>query len=81
MSRAHRHVGTSQPTFEPELEVPFDLEFKRTISVDRFAACLAQHLGKTQEEKKSGSRIETCFLSTSPVLEWTVHTTGQKVEG
>ncbi len=70
--RAHRYVGTSQPTFEPELEVPFDLEFRRTISVDEFAAHLAKHLGKTQEEKR------TCFLSMSPILEWTVHTTGQK---
>ncbi|KAH0566167.1 hypothetical protein GP486_000435 [Trichoglossum hirsutum] len=76
--RAHRHVGTSQPTFEPELEVPFDLEFKRIISVDGFAALLAEHLGKTKEEERTGNKVETCFLSMSPVLEWTVHATGQK---
>ena len=76
--RAHRYVGTSQPTFEPVLEVSFDLEFKRTISVDQFAAHLAEHLGKTQEEKRIGDMVETCFLSMSPVLEWTVHATGQK---
>ncbi|KAF2477137.1 uncharacterized protein BDR25DRAFT_339154 [Lindgomyces ingoldianus] len=59
-------------------EVPFDLEFKRTFSVNKFAALLAKHLGKTQEEKRTGDRVETCFLSMSPVLEWTVHATGQK---
>jgi hypothetical protein len=67
--RAHRHVGTSQPTFELELEVPFDLEFKRTISVDGFAAHLAEHLGKTLQEKRTGDKVEACFLSMSPVLE------------
>ena len=76
--RAHRYVGTSQATFEPDLEVSFDLQFKHTISVDRFAALLAEHLGKTQEEKKIGDRVKTCFLSMSSVLEWTVHATGQK---
>jgi hypothetical protein len=76
--RAHRHVGTSQPTFAPKLEVPFDLEFKRTVSVDEFATLLAEHLGKTQEEERTGNRVETCFLSMSSVLEWTVHATGKK---
>lgn len=76
--RAHRHVDTSEPTFKPELEVPFDLEFKRTFSVDEFAAFLAQNLGKIQEKKRTGNRREICFLSMSPVLEWTAHATGQK---
>lgn len=76
--RAHRYVGMSQPTFQPELEVPFDFESRRTISVDKFAAHLAKHLGKTQEQKRTGDKIQTYFLSMSSVLEWTIHTTGQK---
>jgi hypothetical protein len=76
--RAHRYVGPGQPIFEPELDAPFDLEFKRTTSVDGFVEFLAQHLKKTQEEKNTGNKVETCFLSMSPVLEWTIHATVQK---
>jgi hypothetical protein len=45
--RAHKHVGASQPTFVPDLDVPFDLEFRRTLSVNEFATDLAEYLGKT----------------------------------
>lgn len=55
--------------------MPFDLEFRRTFSIDEFAAFLAEHLNKTQEVK------ETCFVSMSPILEWTIHTAGQKQRG
>jgi hypothetical protein len=55
--------------------VPFDLQFRRTFSIDEFAAFLAEHLNKTQEVK------ETCFVSMSPMLEWTLHTAGQKQIG
>jgi len=68
-------VGTRQPTFVPDLNIPFDLEFRRTVSIDEFAAFLAEHLNKTQE------RRETCFLSMSPMLEWTMHTAGQSQRG
>jgi hypothetical protein len=76
--RAHKYVGASQPTFVPELDVPFDLEFRRTLSVDEFATDLAEHLGKTRKEKEIGEKIETYFLSASLILEWTIHTAGQK---
>lgn len=58
--------------------MPFDLEFRRSLSIDEFAAGLAEHLGKTQKEKEIGEKIETCFVSTSPILEWAIHTAGQK---
>jgi hypothetical protein len=45
-------VGASQPTFVPDLDVPFDLEFRRTLSIDEFAADLAEHLGKDTEGER-----------------------------
>jgi hypothetical protein len=72
-------VGTSQPTFVPDLQVPFDLEFRHNWSFDDFAAILlAKYLNKTREEKGRGEKIETCFVSMSSILEWTIHTAGQK---
>lgn len=65
-------MGTSQPVFISDLNIPFELESKRTFSIDKFAAFLAEHLNKTQEPK------DTCFVSLSPILEWTIHTVGQK---
>jgi hypothetical protein len=76
--RAHKHVGTSQPMFVPELNLPFNLEFRRTFSIDDFAVFLAEHLNRTRKEKETGEKIETCFVSMSAILEWTIHTTGQK---
>jgi hypothetical protein len=58
--------------------VPFDFEFRSTLSINDFAMNLAEHLGKTQKEKETGEKIETCFVSMSPILEWTIHTVGQK---
>jgi hypothetical protein len=52
--RAHRHVGTSQPIFVPDLNMPFDLEFRRTTSINEFVAELVLHLSKSQEEKERG---------------------------
>lgn len=46
--------------------------------MDEFTEFLARHLGKTQEEKETGNKVETPFLSMSPELEWTIHATGQK---
>ena len=71
-------MGAGQPTFVPDLDVPFDLGFRRIFSVEEFAADLAEHLGKTQKEEEIGEKIETYFVSTSPILEWTIHTAGQK---
>jgi len=71
------HIGASPPTFVPDLDVPFDLEFRRTLSIDDFEADLAEHLGKTQKEKEIGEKVETYFVSTSPILEWAIHTAGQ----
>ncbi|OBT94396.1 hypothetical protein VE01_07775 [Pseudogymnoascus verrucosus] len=71
--RAHKHAATSQPTFVPDLDVPFDLGFRRTHSIDKFVEDLAEHLGKTRKAKS-----ETYFVSMSPILEWTIHTAGQK---
>jgi hypothetical protein len=48
------------------------MEFRRTSSIDEFPALLAQHLKKTQDVK------ETCFVSMSPILEWTSYAAGQK---
>lgn len=76
--RAHRHVGTGPLVFVPDLNVTFGLEFQRSASIGDFATMLAEHLNKTQIEKETGSRIKTCFLSLSPILEWTLHKTGQK---
>jgi hypothetical protein len=71
-------LGANQPTFVPDLNVPFDLEFRHTLSVEEFAADLAEHLSKTQKGKEIEKKIETYFVSMSPILEWTIHTTGQK---
>lgn len=76
--RAHKHVGSSQPKFVPDLDVPFDLEYRRTYSIDDFARRLALHLSKTKKKEEMGEKIETCFLSTSSNLEWTIHVAGQK---
>lgn len=46
--------------------------------MDAFAAFLTEHLGKLRKEGETGHKVETCFLSLSPSLEWTVHTTGQR---
>jgi hypothetical protein len=42
----HKHVGASQPTFVPDLNVPFDLEFRRTLSIGEFVADLAETSGQ-----------------------------------
>jgi hypothetical protein len=42
---------------------------------------LTLHLGKTREEEERGEKIETSFVSMSPMLEWTIHTTGQEWKG
>ncbi|OBT40524.1 hypothetical protein VE00_09006 [Pseudogymnoascus sp. WSF 3629] len=76
--RAHKHVGANQPTFVPDLGMPFDLEFRRILSFEEFVTDLAEHLGKTQKEKDLGEKIETYFVSVSPILEWTIHTAGRK---
>jgi len=65
--RGHKYVGTSQPIFAPEMNADFDLELRRNVSIDQFAELLSQHLNKTREE------TETCFMTMSPSLEWTVH--------
>lgn len=61
-----------QPPLIQDLDVPFNLEFRRTHSIDKFPEDLAEHLGKTRNEK------ETYFVSMSPILEWTIHIAGQK---
>jgi len=76
--RAHKHIGTEPPSFVPDIDASFDLEFQRAFSVSDFATFVAEHLNKTREEKETGVKVETCFVSMSPVLEWTLHTTGQK---
>jgi len=48
------------------------------LSVDEFATSLAEHLNKRRKEKEIGKKIETRFVSMSPVLESTIHTVGQK---
>jgi len=75
--RAHKHVGTSQPTFSPGLNIPFDLRYRCTSSIDNFALELGLHLDKTREDERGG-KIATTFVSMTPMLEWTLHTTGQK---
>ena len=75
--RAHSCSCASQPTFVPDINISFDLGFKREVSLDAFAIRLALHLNKTQEKAKVKS-AETPFLSMSPILEWAVHLTGQK---
>ena len=50
-------------------------------SVSDFVTFVAEHLNKTREEKETGERVETSLVSMSPVLEWTLHTTGQKWKG
>jgi hypothetical protein len=75
--RAHKYAGMASPTFTPDLDVPFDLGFKRIVSFDEFIVDLANHLSKTQKEE-GGERIETYFVSMSPILEWTIHTAGKK---
>lgn len=74
----HKHTRTSQPTFVPDLDIPFDLEFRRTHSIDDFAELLAEHLSKTQKGRETAEKMETCFMSTSPILEWIFMTAGQK---
>lgn len=71
--RAYKYTGTEtgRPTFIPEIDVPFSLEYRRTIPVDEFIWDLAGHLGKTRR------KTETYFVSMSPILEWTLHKAGQ----
>ena len=76
--RAHTHFGESQPVCIPQLPVPSGMEFRRALSVDDFSSLLDEHLNMTQTEKEFGRRIRTCFVSTSPILEWTIHKAGQK---
>jgi ribosome-associated translation inhibitor RaiA len=73
-----RHIGKGHPVFIPDLNVPFDLEFWFSVSVSDFAEMLAKHFNKTKKERETGEKLETCFLSLSAILEWTIHTTGQK---
>lgn len=59
------------------MDIPFDLGLRRIVSFDEFIVDLANHLGKTQKEE-GGEKIETYFVSMSPILEWTIHTVGKK---
>lgn len=76
--RAHKHVGTSQPIFVSELNIPFDLEFRRAFSIDKFAVLLNKHLTKSKTERTTREKIKTPFVSLSSSLHWTIHTAGQK---
>jgi hypothetical protein len=58
--------------------MPFDREFRCTFSIDDFALFLSDHLSKTQQEKDGGEEIETCLVSMSSILEWTIHSAGKK---
>jgi hypothetical protein len=69
--RAHKHTGTGPPSFVPDFDASFDLEFQRAFSVSDFATFVAEHLNKTREENETGVKVETCFVSISLVLEWT----------
>lgn len=62
----------------PNLDVPFDLKFRRALSIDDFAVDLADHLGKTQKEKEIGEKIKTYFVLISLILEWAIYTVGKK---
>lgn len=70
--RVHTYDGDDTPTFDAGINTPFDLTFKRTFSIDDFTEFLNEHLKKTQVA------ADTCLISTSPVITWTVHLTGQK---
>ncbi|KAF2434000.1 hypothetical protein EJ08DRAFT_694030 [Tothia fuscella] len=76
--RAQKHPRASKPSFAPAIAVPFDFDFKRTSPIHIIAILLAEHLTKTQTESKTGRKVKTCFMSISPILEWTLHTTAQK---
>lgn len=61
--------------------MPFDLAFRRNFSIDEFAGFLAEHLNKTQKEREGKEKVNTYFMTMSLVLEWTIHTAGQKWKG
>jgi len=44
--RVYKHMSTSQLIFVLDLNMPFDLEFRHTLSVNEFVADLAEHLSK-----------------------------------
>ena len=69
--RAYEHPEKEDLEFHADI-VDFDLDFRRKISLRVFANNVEEHLQKT--EKSS----ETVFVSTSPMLQWTIHKTGQK---
>ncbi|KFY89226.1 hypothetical protein V500_05854 [Pseudogymnoascus sp. VKM F-4518 (FW-2643)] len=75
--RACRHMGKGYPIFAPDRDETFNLECRRAKSIDEFIKDLARHLGKTEKEKETGIKVETYFVSMSPILEWTVHRAGR----
>lgn len=69
--RAHLSK-TKIPKFCAQEHYPFDCEFRSLISLHAFSKEVEHHLGKTEYP------VETFLISTSPVLQWTIHTVGQR---
>jgi len=69
--RAHISA-TRVPVLRAETEYSFDSEFKSIVSLQMFSKELEDHLGKTERP------TETFLMSSSPILQWTIHTVGQK---
>jgi len=64
--RAHKHIGTGPPSFIPDLDASFDLEFQRGFSVSDFVTLVAEHLNKTRKEKKDKSESGNMFRVDEP---------------